>query len=62
MSEMSKKRKMSKKLRKKMRMSNEEFSETGQVQIKLKKKVMVSYDVKKRLEEVWIEVFPHLPH
>ncbi len=36
---------MSKKLGKKMRMSNEEFCETGQVRIKLKmKKVRMSYE------------------
>ncbi len=37
-SKMSKKSKMTKQLRKKMRMSNEEFCETGQVRITLKKK------------------------
>ncbi len=46
-SKMSEKSKMSKKQRWKMRMSNEEFCETGQVRIKLKKKkkkVRMSYE------------------
>ncbi len=43
-SKMSKKSKMSEKLRKKMRISSEEFCETGKVRIKLKKKkVRMSY-------------------